>query len=238
MKSNNEIELQRDYYARTASIYDELHVQNGDEHFMALSWLAALIGHYKITSVLDVGSGTGRGLIYLKKMCPELKVVGIEQSCEQIKIGYKKVLTELDLFDGDALNIALENNSFDLVCEFGVLHHVKKPQVMIGEMLRVSKFGIFISDDNHFACGSSVNQITKRFLRSIHAWKLAYWLRTGGKCYGISEGDGLSYAYSVFDDYDFIAKHCQSINMMNTNGKGDSLFRSAQNVALFGRKEP
>ena len=107
---------------------------------------------------------------------------------------------------------------------------------MIGEMLRVSKFSIFISDDNHFACGSPFNQITKRFLRSIHAWKLGYWLRTGGKCYGISEGDGLSYAYSVFDDYNFIAKHCEYIHMMNTNGNGENLFRNAQNVALFGRK--
>src|ERR1035437_338899 len=128
MKSNNEIELQRDYYARTASVYEELHVQDGDEHFFALSWLAALIGHYKITSVLDVGSGTGRGLIYLKKMFPELKVVGIEPSQELRKIGYEKGLTQLELIDGDALNIALGNDSFDLVCEFGVLHHVKKPQ--------------------------------------------------------------------------------------------------------------
>ena len=237
MNSSHEIELQRDYYARTAKVYEDLHVQEDDEHFFALAWLASLIRHYGFRSVLDVGSGTGRGLIYLKTMFPDLKVVGIEPSPELRKIGHNKGLGQEELIDGDALNIAFANGSFDLVCEFAVLHHVKHPRQMISEMLRVAKFGLFISDDNHFACGSLPNQITKRFLRSIHLWKAAYWLRTGGKCYGISEGDGLSYAYSVFDDYDFIAGQCEEVHMLNTRGKGPDLFCNAQNVALFGRKK-
>lgn len=103
-------------------------------------------------------------------------------------------------------------------------------------MLRVAKSGLFISDDNHFARGSLPNQITKRFLRSVYLWKAAYWLRTGGKCYGISEGDGLPYAYSFFDDYDFIAGQCAEVHMLNTRGKGADLFSSAESVALLGRK--
>ncbi len=236
MDISSEIQLQRDYYARTASVYEDLHVQEGDEHYFALAWMAALIGQYGYRSVLDVGAGTGRGLIFLKSMFPELRVVGVEPSPELRKIGHDKGLSREELIDGDALNLGFTNGSFDLVCEFGVLHHVKYPRQMIGEMLRVAKSGLFISDDNHFAKGSLPNQITKRFLRSIHLWKPAYWLRTGGKCYGISEGDGLSYAYSVFDDYDFIGKRCDQIHMVNTRGSGADLFRSAQNVALFGRK--
>ena len=238
MSPGYEIELQRDYYARTASVYEELHVQDGDEHFFALAWLAALIGHYGFRSVLDVGSGTGRGLIYLKTMFPDLKVVGVEPSPELRRVGHDKGLSQEELIDGDAMSLAFANGSFDLVCEFGVLHHVKFPRQMIGEMLRVAKSGVFISDDNHFASGSLPNQITKRFLRNIHLWRAAYWLRTGGKCYGISEGDGLSYAYSVFDDYDYISSKCEHVHMVNTRGNGADLFRSAQNVALFGCKRP
>jgi ubiquinone/menaquinone biosynthesis C-methylase UbiE len=236
MNISHEIELQRDYYARTANVYEDLHVQDGDEHYFALAWLAALIGQYGYRSVLDVGAGTGRGLIYLKTMFPDLKVVGVEPSPELRKVGHDKGLSQEELIDGDALKLAFANDSFDLVCEFGVLHHVKYPRQMIGEMLRVSKSGVFISDSNHFACGSLPNQITKRFLRRLHLWKAAYWLRTGGKCYSISEGDGLSYAYSVFDDYDYFRSSCEHVHMVNTRGNGADLFRSAQNVALFGRK--
>lgn len=236
MDISTEIKLQRDYYARTAGVYEDLHVQDDDEHYFALAWMAALIGKFGYRSVLDVGAGTGRGLIFLKTMFPELRVVGVEPSPELRQIGHEKGLSQEELIDGDALNLAFANGSFDLVCEFGVLHHVKYPRQMLGEMLRVSKSGLFISDSNHFANGSLPNQMTKRLLRSLHLWKAAYWLRTGGKCYGISEGDGLSYAYSVFDDYDFIQNRCAQINMLNTRGNGADLFRSAQNVALFGRK--
>jgi ubiquinone/menaquinone biosynthesis C-methylase UbiE len=236
MELSQEIELQRSYYAQTAGVYEDLHVQNDDEHFFALAWLAAMIRHYDIRSVLDVGSGTGRGLIYLKSMFPNLRVVGIEPSPELRQIGYDKGLSQEELIEGDALNLSFANGSFDLVCEFGVLHHVKFPQQMIGEMLRVAKFGLFISDDNHFASGSIPNQLTKRFLRSVGLWKAAYWLRTGGKGYGISEGDGLSYAYSVFDDFGFVQNSCEHVHIINTRGKGADLFRSAPNVALFARK--
>lgn len=236
MDISSEIQLQRDYYARTAGIYEDLHVQKDDEHYFALAWMAALIGQYGYRSVLDVGSGTGRGLIFLKTMFPELRVVGVEPSSELRQIGYDKGLGREELVSGDALDLSFADGSFDLVCEFGVLHHVKYPRQMLSEMLRVAKSGIFVSDSNHFACGSLPNQLAKRFLHSLHLWKAAYWLRTGGKGYGISEGDGLSYAYSVFDDYELIQNRCQQVHMLNTNGTGADLFRTAQNVALFGRK--
>ena len=67
---------QRDYYARTAATYDSEH---GDEpeHALALEWLAGLIRYHGIRSVLDVGSGTGRALLFLKRL-PELRLQGIE----------------------------------------------------------------------------------------------------------------------------------------------------------------
>jgi ubiquinone/menaquinone biosynthesis C-methylase UbiE len=235
MDMSSEIQLQRDYYARTAGIYEDLHVQQDDEHYFALAWMAALIGQYGCRSVLDVGSGTGRGLIFLKSMFPGLRVVGVEPSPELRQIGYEKGLSREELVAGDALKLDFADGTFDLVCEFGVLHHVKYPRRMLSEMMRVAKSGIFVSDSNHFACGSLPNQITKRVLRSLHLWKAAYWLRTGGKCYGISDGDGLSYAYSVFDDYEFIRAHCKQVHMVNTSGTGSDFLSSARNVAVFGR---
>jgi ubiquinone/menaquinone biosynthesis C-methylase UbiE len=231
-----EIELQRKYYAETAKIYEDLHVHQSDEHYIALAWLAAMIEHYQFRSVLDLGSGTGRCLRYLKEKFPNLHVVGIEPSAELRKVGYEAGLNQDELVDGDATNLEFKDNSFDIVCEFGVLHHIKQPRQAIGEMLRVAKGGIFISDDNHFACGSLANRLLKRLLKSVGLWNVAYLLRTGGKGYRISDGDGLSYAYSVFDDLEFIHNQCNSVYVSNTKGVGKNLYASAQNVALFGLK--
>ena len=235
-KINNEVSLQLEYYAQTAEIYDELHVNQNDEHYFALSLLSSMIEHFDCISVLDVGSGTGRCLDYLKKKFPQIKIIGIEPSAALRQIGYDAGISSNELIDGDALKIAFESNSFDIVCEFGVLHHIKKPRTAISEMLRVSKKGIFISDDNHFAKGSCANRFTKKFLKKLGLWKLAYWLRTFGKAYRISEGDGISYPYSVFDDLHFIKKHCSKVHLTNTKDCSGNLYASAENVALFGLK--
>ena len=34
---------QQDYYAETAPVYESMHVQPGDEHFIALEYVAALL---------------------------------------------------------------------------------------------------------------------------------------------------------------------------------------------------
>jgi len=116
-KKFTEVELQRKYYAETAEAYEKLHVHQTDEHFIALSWLAAMIEHYQFQSVLDVGSGTGRCLHYLKEKFPNLHVVGIEPSTELRKIGYEAGLSQAELIDGDATNLAFADNSFDVVCD-------------------------------------------------------------------------------------------------------------------------
>ena len=233
--SLDEVEIQRNYYAQTASTYEAQHVLQDDEHFVALALLTAMIEHFQCQSVLDVGSGTGRCLRYLKDRFPNLNVIGIEPSPELRKVGHDAGIHRDQLINGNALDIAFPDSSFDIVCEFGVLHHIKQPRVAISEMLRVSHRGIFISDDNHFASGSSVNCIAKRTLARLGLWKLAYWLRTGGKGYGITDDDGLSYAYSVFDDLEFIRNQCKRVLVTNTKGCGPNLYKSAPNVALFGQ---
>jgi ubiquinone/menaquinone biosynthesis C-methylase UbiE len=232
----SEIALQRTYYAKTARVYDDLHVHQKDEHFLALSWLASIIDHYQFRSVLDVGSGTGRCLRYLGNRFPHLRMLGIEPSAELRNIGYEKGISRNVLIEGDATNLSIADNSFDVVCEFGVLHHIKHPRLAVSEMLRVAKGGIFISDDNHFASGSLGNRLSKRLLKRLGLWNAAYLLRTGGKGYRISEGDGLSYAYSVFDDLAFIKRRCDDVHLLNTKGVAGNLYANSPNIALLGLK--
>ncbi|MCU7926555.1 MAG: class I SAM-dependent methyltransferase [Candidatus Thiodiazotropha sp. (ex Dulcina madagascariensis)] len=237
MTNMSEIEIQRRYYAKTANQYDSLHLDENDEHFFALSFLVGAIDYLHIRSILDIGSGTGRAVQYLKKLRPELQVVGIEPVSELRKIGYSKGLSEDDLMDGDATSLHFDNAEFDLVCEFGVLHHIKNPDLAVAEMLRVASKAIFISDSNDFGNGSTVSRSIKQVLNLIGLWKLAYLIKTKGKGYTISEGDGLAYSYSVFNNYKQIQTQCRSIHLLNTKDAFIDPYKTASHVALLGIKK-
>jgi SAM-dependent methyltransferase len=165
-----------------------------------------------------------------------VRVLGVEPSAELRAVGHAAGIAVDELVDGDATRLAYPDDSFDIVCEFGVLHHVRNPRVVIAEMLRVARLGIFISDDNHFAAGSPMARVAKRALGALGLWRTAYWLRSGGKGYRISEGDGLSYPYSVFDDLGFIEARCDLVQMGNMTAAGTDFRADAAHVALFGRK--
>lgn len=236
-RTKKEVEIQRNYYAKTAEQYDLLHLDERDEHFFALAYLAAMLEHFQIQSVLDIGSGTGRAISFLKKAKPDLRVIGIEPAKNLREIGYAKGLTENELIDGDATDIKFEDGTFDLVCEFGVLHHIKRPESAVSEMLRVASKAIFISDSNNFGQGSPLAKTVKQLLDVMGLWKLADFIKTNGKGYTISEGDGLAYSYSVFNNYQQIQEQCARIHLLNTMDGQINFYRTASHVALLGIKK-
>ena len=67
-------------------------------------------------------------------------------------------------------------------------------------------------------------------------WPVADLIKTRGRGYTISDGDGVAYSYSVFNDYDQIAAVCKRIHLINTEGSGPNLYRSAPHIALLGLK--
>jgi ubiquinone/menaquinone biosynthesis C-methylase UbiE len=175
-----------------------MHLDEKDEHFFALSFMVGVIDYLGIQSILDIGSGTGRAIQYLKIVRPELRLVGVEPVKELREIGYSKGLSGDELIDGDATNLKFATGEFDLVCEFGVLHHIRNPALAIAEMLRVSNRAVFISDSNNFGQGSISSRLIKQVINLLGLWKFVDLIKTRGKGYTISEGDGLAYSYSVF----------------------------------------
>lgn len=236
MPSNDEVAIQRAYYKSTARRYDAAHVHEKDEHYLALRFLDAAIDYYGITSVLDVGAGTGRVALYLKAKHPALKIVSVEPVKELREVGHAKGLSEAELIAGDATKLQFADGAFDLVCEIGILHHVRDPAAVVAEMLRVAKVGIFISDSNNFGQGSFLLRAVKQFLHALGLWKAANWIKTMGKGYQITEGDGLAYSYSVFKNYDQIARVCRT-HILNTAPAGINPYRTAPLVALLGIKK-
>jgi len=232
------IDIQREYYAATADQYDDMHVAQNDEHGFALQFMMSVLEPLCVRSVLDIGSGTGRALLTIKEKMPAIATVGVEPSAELRKVGHAKGLCETQLIDGDAMSLGFKDGSFDMTCEFAVLHHIPDPSKAVSEMLRVSRKAIFISDCNNFGQGGKVSRIIKQTIDAVGLWPFADLVKTKGKRYSISDGDGLYYSYSVFNDYAQIRKKCQSVHIFNTTTAGSNLYRTASHVALLGIKNP
>ena len=230
----NEINAQREYYKTTAHKYDSMHMDI--EHKVELSFLSSSIEYFGIESVLDIGSGTGRAISFLKARHPNLILKGIEPVAGLREIGYNKGIGKDDLIDGDAYNLKFKDGEFDLVCECGVLHHVRYPNKVIAEMLRVAKKGIFISDRNRAGGIGWFSQFIRSNLERFGLFNLFVFLRTKGKGYYNTKGDGISYSYSVFHNYKQIKKQCRDIHILNTKGNGINPYNSATHVALLAVK--
>jgi ubiquinone/menaquinone biosynthesis C-methylase UbiE len=236
MKNRKDVQLQRDYYDKTADKYNKMHVSGDGEHDLAYALIHALSVHYGFESILDVGSGTGRALLELGKKLPECHIVGIEPVTALRQVGYDSGIPTDQLIDGDATNIQYPDNSFDLVCELGVLHHISEPRLAVAEMLRVARKAVFISDSNRFGQGSLPLKLFKLFCGKTKIWHIVDFIKTKGKGYIYSEGDGISYSYSVFDDYDFIRTQCKQVMIFNLDGSGKHSIIGASHIGLFGIK--
>jgi ubiquinone/menaquinone biosynthesis C-methylase UbiE len=187
---------QRDYYAETASAYESMHVQPGDEHFIALEYVTALLDVVRAKSVLDVGSGTGRAIRFLRQRRPDLRIEGVEPVGELREQAQARGVT---LQDASGQDLPFHDGSFDVVMSFALLHHVPDPAPIIAEMTRVAQFGVMISDTNRFGMRSAPAGALKLAIHRAGLWPVFERFRTRGRGYMESDGDGIFYSYSIFD---------------------------------------
>jgi SAM-dependent methyltransferase len=173
-----------------------MHVQPGDEHFIALEYATALLHAVRAKSVLDVGSGTGRAVRFLRQQCPDLQVEGVEPVRE---LREQAQALGTVLHDATGEDLPFHDGSFDVVMAFGIMHHVPDPAPVIAELTRVARSGVMISDANRFGQGSAAAGILKIAIHRAGLWPAFERLRTKGRGYMESDGDGIFYSYSIFD---------------------------------------
>jgi ubiquinone/menaquinone biosynthesis C-methylase UbiE len=236
-ESGSELEFHRDYYRRTASAYDTMNVHERDEHSYVIASLAGQLDFFGIKSVLEVGAGTGRLLLQLRALRPNLRICGVEPVAELRQIGYQKGLSSAELRDGSGYAIPFEAGEFDLVACFGVLHHVAEPPRFVREMMRVATKGVLISDSNNFGQGGVAARMLKQTLRHLGLWRTATWIQTRGRGYHVNESDGLFYSYSVFDNFEMVKRDFPMTYCIPSKPSGPNLFRSAGHVAILGLKD-
>jgi ubiquinone/menaquinone biosynthesis C-methylase UbiE len=225
----NEVELQRAYYTETAGKYDGMHAPEP----LALAFLDTAIEMLGAASVLEIGAGTGKVTEHLMQRHPRAKITGIEPVGALREIALKR---GVNLVDGDATHMEFADGSFDLVCCNSVLHHIRHPQVAVAEMLRVAKVGVFICDDNNFAQGRWWVRSIKQAAHALGLWPLLNLIKTRGRGYMVTEGDGVAYSYSLFNNYAQVQAGCSKVHLLNLSNTSPNLYRSAAKLALLGVK--
>jgi SAM-dependent methyltransferase len=205
---------QRRYYTETASRYDAMHAHEAVDDDAGLQTLLAVLQTLNVRSLLDVGSATGRGLPRLAEGLSNTLICGVEPVEALVRQGISSGVNRglpLLLASGEALPFA--DKSFDAVCEFGILHHVPEPARVIQEMLRVARNVVVISDSNRFGQGPLPLRIVKFLLHKLKLWNVFDFLRTRGKRYQVSEGDGVFYSYSVYDNCGQVRQWAESVDI-------------------------
>lgn len=96
-----------------------------------------------ITSVLDLGTGSGDFIAVLKKAFPKASITGTDvdgQSLENARSTYPDV----NFMIMEAEHLTFDDNSFDAVTISKALHHLSNPETAFAEMKRVVKPGGWI----------------------------------------------------------------------------------------------
>jgi ubiquinone/menaquinone biosynthesis C-methylase UbiE len=235
-----EVSLQRTYYTRTADQYDAWHVHEADEHTTACKIVSAFLPLLGARTVLDVGCGTGRAASILSELDPTLRLFAVDPVIALVEKARQKLGGQVVVSDGARL--PFRDGALDVVVATGILHHVRDPDAIIREMIRVSRLAMFISDGNVFGEGSKIARLVKRVLYDLGLWRVAKFIQTQGKGYSVLDGDGVAYSYSVFFSYRLLCEHfATTFNIpLDTNIEGrlrSSRLFSAQHHLICAIRE-
>jgi len=214
-----EVEIQRRYYSDTAARYETMHAQEGATDAFSQAFIHSILRIFHVQSVLDVGSATGCGLRDFRKAFPGVFVCGVEPVAALLQQGRGAGnLSSVSALQASGDALPFPDNSIDAVCESATLHHVPNPSAVVGEMLRVARKIVVIADSNRFGQGPWPARLFKLLLYKLGLWRAFDFIRTRGKRYQISEGDGLFYSYSVYDSFALAARWADRVLIVS----GDS----------------
>ena len=97
-------------------------------------------------AALDAGCGTGALALALAPHVSE--VVGMDTRVDYLEAGRASAPENVRFVEGDVTKIPFDYASFDLACCHRVLHHVRRPELAVSELARVTRSGgrLFIVD--------------------------------------------------------------------------------------------
>lgn len=95
---------------------------------------------------LDSGSGTGALAFALAPYVGE--VVGVDSNVGYLEAARELAPENVSFVEGDAMALPFEYGSFDIAGSLRVLHHVRRPELAVSELARVTRPGgrLFVVD--------------------------------------------------------------------------------------------
>ena len=90
--------------------------------------------------VLQVGCGSGVALPYLSRLCRPCALTGIDNDTILLGESHDRLCEEqidAHLFEADVRDMPFPDRSFDVVVDFGLCYHVKRPEAALREIARV-----------------------------------------------------------------------------------------------------
>lgn len=120
------------------STYNAISKEFSDSRHRVWNSVASFIDSIKLNTINgDIGCGNGKNMKYRK----DIKFVGMDL-CENFVDICKQ--SNLDVIQGNILNIPFESNYFDNVISIAVIHHLKTKDERIkaiSELIRITKSG-------------------------------------------------------------------------------------------------
>jgi ubiquinone/menaquinone biosynthesis C-methylase UbiE len=101
-------------------------------------------------NVLEIGCGQGAGARIIYDLFSPQRYVGVDLDPRMIRRARRKarVLQDATFVEGDVTSLELPDDSFDLVMDFGVVHHIPNWKGALAEVHRTLKaHGEFLFED-------------------------------------------------------------------------------------------
>jgi ubiquinone/menaquinone biosynthesis C-methylase UbiE len=127
--------------------------------------------------LLEIGCGRGAALVPLARCCAPVRLAGVDVDV----VALAKAATHLsdhgvncDLLLGDVRSLPFNDNSFDLVVDFGTCYHISRPEEALVEVQRV------LADGGQFVYETRISQLMSHPVRSfgrVLPWRAASSLK-------------------------------------------------------------
>ena len=99
-----------------------------------------------VRNALDVGCGNGFSTYYVAERIPD--ITAVDRSEHMLE--RHPLRGSANLLSADARHLPFEDNSFDLVYAWEVLHHIPDPSEVLREMARVSRRYVLVAEPNRY----------------------------------------------------------------------------------------
>ncbi len=127
--------------------------------------ICRMLNPLKGQSVLDIGCGTGEGLLALSEA--GLQVTGLDPSPHMLEFASRKMGNQADLHRGTAEDLPFDDNSFTYACMVNTLEFTDFPIRALEEAFRVTKDKVFIGIMNRHSFQSAWLRTVRIFTRNI-----------------------------------------------------------------------